>query len=419
MNNRIRACRHADHRRLSSQALFVALPLLLATLGGCSRAPSDAAGQRTAVVTRGPIDVLTPCAGIIETRKTETLFSRFQGRATVVEIIPDGAEVRPGDTLMRFDSSDIENDLVKLNNDLARSRAELDALENADIPIERADIKARLGELRAAAESEQQALQDTRELVDRQLLSRRELEQQESRAAVALAKAGQLEAQLKLTVEHLHPARLARARSACDAAARQVEVAARQLSNAVIRAPSAGLVVHLPVPIGAEYRTIRVGDSVYPGQPLMCIPDLKEFVVQSFIPESQLARVAPGTTATVTPAAYPDCRLPAAVETVGATAQTRPGYPSWQKYFRITARITQADPRLRPGMSAAIEIRSYSRPDAVLLPRNAVVWKDGFPFCHKRTPRGAVLQPVVLGPGNDEVFEVIRGVEAGDAIVLQ
>jgi HlyD family secretion protein len=399
---------------LTTLLLAFTLPLT-----SCRPNPSaSASGPREATVTRGTLEVWTPCTGTMDARRTETIFSRFQGRATVVEIIPNGAEVREGDVLLRFDSSDIENDLVKLNNDLARSRAELDALEKADIPIERADIEARLGELRALAVSEQQALADTRELVDRHLLARRELEQQESRVAVSKAKADQLESQHTLTLEHLHPARLARARSACNAAQRQYDAACRQLSNAVIRAPAAGLAVHLPVPVGTEYRTIRVGDSVFPNQPLLCLPDLREFIAQTFIPEADLARVPPSAPAIITPLAYPSLRLQGAVENVSATAQSRPGYPSWQKYFLVTLRIGQADSRLRPGMSVAINIQSHTRTNAVLLPRQAVQWESGIPSCKVRTFRRTESRRLDLGIGNETSFEILGGVKPGERILL-
>jgi HlyD family secretion protein len=403
-----------NHSLLTAALLATAL-----TLAACRPTP-DASnpGPRETVVTRGPLEVWTPCAGILDARRTETIFSRFQGRATVVEIIPDGAEVHEGDTLIRLDSSDVENELVKVNNDLARSRAELEALEKADIPIERADIEARLGELRALAEAEQQTLADTRDLVERKLLSRRELEQQESRLAVAKAKADQLASQLKLTIDHLHPARLTRARAARDAAQRQYDSACRQLSNAVIRTPAAGLVVHLPVPIGTEYRTVRVGDSVFPNQPLLCIPDLREFVAQTFIPEADLARVSTAAPARITPLAYPDLPLAATVETISATAQARPGYPAWQKYFRVTLRLQQADPRLRPGMSVAIDIQSHVRPDAVLLPRRAVQWENGRPSCRVPATRHTESRPLELGVGNDSFFEVLGGVKPGERILL-
>lgn len=401
-----------NHRIL---ILLLALPCL----ASCHReSPGSGSGMQEAVVLRGPLEVWTPCTGILETRRTETLFSRFQGRATVVEIAADGAEVQPGDLLLRLDSSDVENELVKMNNELARARAELDALENADLPIEQADLAARLEESSALADAEQQALQDTRDLVERNLLSRRELEQQAARTALARTKTQQLASQQKLTLQHLHPARIAKARAAQEAAERQVAAACRQLSNTVIRAPMAGLVVQLPVAMGSEYRPARAGDPVYPGQPLLAIPDLSEFVVQSFVPESDLGRVTPGSAARVTPLAYPDCRLSATVESLSATAQPRPGYPAWQKYFRVTTRIVQCEPRLRPGMSVTMEVRSHVRTNAVLVPRRAVSWENGTASCRVRTSRGAESRPVETGVGNLLVLEILRGLEPGEKVLL-
>ena len=343
---------------------------------GCRRSGSPMSVAEGDTVIRGPLSVWTACEGTLEARRVDTLFSRFQGRGTLIELVPEGAQVKQGDVLARLDGSDLEHDLVKLKNELARSEAKLDALENAEIPLERRDLEVQSKDLQQQCESERQILADTRELAERKLVSTREIDQEELRLLALEAKAAQLEQRHTLVEAHLYPAKLAQARADVDAALEQVRSAQRQLSNCVVTAPSSGLVVYLPLQVGNEFRTVRTGDPIYPNQPFLCIPDMNDFIVRCFIPESELANVEPGQQVVVMSLAYPDSRLKSEVESLGVMAQPQPGHPLWLKFFRVTVRIIDRDTRLRPGMSLHVEIQSCNHPDAVLIPRACAPPKD-------------------------------------------
>lgn len=388
----------------------------LLILSGCRRPPTPEGSE--VPVTRGTLTVWTPCDGTLEARRVETLMSRFQGRATIVDLVPEGAQVRQGDVLVRLDASQLENDLVKLQGEFARTSAELDALENATIPLEKQDLDAQIMDLKGQADAERQILADTRELVDRKLISRHEIEQQEAKVAGLSAKAAQLAQHKVLAESYLHPAKLLQARAAVEAVRQQILLAQQQLSNCVITAPSSGLTVYPPIHVGSEFRSVRIGDTLYPNQPFLCIPDMDEFTVPCFIPESDLARVQPGMTARVAPLAYADALLEATVESVGVMAQSQPGAPAWQKYFRVVIRVEGHDPRLRPGMSTHVEVCSCNRKDTLLIPRVALTWNQGNASCQVRTPQGLESRTLKLGWGDDTAFEVLSGVVAGDLVSL-
>lgn len=391
--------------------------LLLA--GGCGNPPATVPPPEDDVqVVRGPLSVWTPCDGLLEARRVETILSKFQGRATLIELIPEGSQVKRGDLLVRLDGSQLETDLVKLKNESARTEAELDALENATIPLELQDYAAQMNDLRHQSETEKQILADTRELVERNLVSRREIEQQEAKLAGLESKMAQLQQHRQLAEAHLYPAKLTQARAAVEAARQQMALVCQQLSNCVITAPSNGLAVYLPLHIGNEFRSVRVGDTLYPNQPFLCIPDMTEFILPCYIPESDLARVQVGQPAQVTPLAYPDLHLAATVESLGIMAQSQPGYPAWQKYFRVVIRIDQRDPRLRPGMSLHAEVCSYTRTEATLIPRSSVQWEKGKASCRVRTLRGSETRPLKLGWSDARFHEVLEGVTPGDRLIL-
>ncbi|MEI8140317.1 MAG: efflux RND transporter periplasmic adaptor subunit [bacterium] len=397
---------------------IILILIMTILVGGCGKpSATEPASHDEAIVTRGPLSVWTPCDGTLEARRVETILSQFQGRATLIELITEGSHVQRGDLLARLDASQLETDLVKLKSEYARTEAELDALQNATIPLERQDFEVQLNDLNYQYDTEKQILVDTRELVERKLVSRREIAQQELKLASLEAKASQIEQHRKLAETHLHPAKLTQARAAVDAARQQLLLAQQQFSNCVVTAPSDGLAVYLPLHVGNEFRALRVGDTLYPNQPFLCIPDMSEFIIPCFIPESDLSRVRIGQSALVTPLAYPDLHLTATVESVGIMAQTQPGYPVWQKYFRVVIRIDQLDGRLRPGMSLHVEVCSYTQPAAILIPRSAVQWDQGKGSCRVRTLRGFEHRPLKLGWSDTRFHEVLEGVVVGDKLI--
>ncbi len=392
---------------------IICMSLLLA---GCNRGPETDGTE--AEVTRDRLAVWTTFEGTLESRTLETIVSRVQGRATIVELIPEGAAVRRGEVLARFDDSALAADAVRLENELARAEADLDALENAEIPLARRDLDADIADIRRQLETEQAVLDESRELTARKLIPEREVEQGRRRVDALRSKLDQQEARRDLLEKHAHPARLARARSDLSAARVQLAQVRQQLTNCVIRAPVDGLAVYLPLYSGNEYRPVRAGDAVFPNQPFLALPDPSNLVVCVYVPESDLARVQPGMAARIVPLAFPDRVLGGAVESLGPAAQSRPGYPAWQRYVRAIVRIDDHDARLRPGMSLRVDVLTYERNPAVLVPRVAVRWENHEAVCLVRTRTGAERRRVTVGPGNAASLEVLDGLKPGERVIL-
>jgi len=362
--------------------------------------------------------VWTSFDGTLESRTLETIASRVQGRATIVDLAAEGLAVRRGEVLARFDDSTLAAESVRLENELARADADLDALEFAEIPLAQRDLEAEIAEVRSQAETEQAVLTESQELTARKLIPEREVEQGRRRVAALRARLDQLEQRQTLLDKHAHPAKLARARADVSAARAQLGQVRLQLTNCVLRAPVEGLVVYLPIYAGTEYRPVRVGDAVFPNQPFMALPDPSNLLVQVYVPESDLARVRPGERARIQPLAFPDNVLTGAVESLGPAAQARPGYPAWQRYVRATVRFEGGGPWLRPGMSLRVDLLTAQREQAVLAPRAAIRWDSGAAVCRVRNRLGAELRHVTVGAGNAQWIEALDGLRPGERVVL-
>lgn len=393
-------------------AVFFGLVLVLARRSG----PAGNAA-RLAAVTEGALAVWSPYQGKLEARRVEVILSKFNGSATIVDLAPEGSPVKKGDLLVRFDSSQVERDLLKLQRDYALAKSDLERIENAELPLELRDLEAQLLEAQSLYESERQYLEDSRELLKEDLVSEQELEQQKLKVEQLQAKMEKLQTQLTLTREYLHPSALERARATLASAEQELKLARKQLDNCTVLAPADGVVVYRPLNVGGEYRTARVGDLLFKNQPFMIIPDMRDLVVECQIPEAELSRVEAGREVYITPLSYPGLQLRGRVETVGSMATVMLDRPGWQRFFRVVIGLDTADDRLRSGMSVQAQILSYHNPKALLVPRAAVRMEGEQPYAllPGRPPEKRLLK---LGWADLKNFEVLDGLQAGEEVEL-
>ncbi len=371
-----------------------------------------------AVISRGELTVQSVHDGVVESRRVVTISSRFQGAATLVELAEEGGTVAAGDVLARFDASEIRTRLMKLDKDLAIARSELDSLENARAPLRLKELELALAEARRQFDAEKDYLQDSQALRRDNMVTAQEVRQQQRKVDGLAAEVERSRLEYELTRDFLQPAELAKARTAVFAAEQSLAVAREQLEHSTVRAPADGVVVYKPLSLGNEFRRVRVGDTLYPNQPFMVLPDMDDLVAVIDVPEAELEQIREGAGAVLQPLAYPDLRLAGVVTHVGAIAQSVPGRPEWQKYFHVVIDVESVDTRVRPGMSVVARVIAYQSDDALLVPRRAVSFVGD--EARVRVVSGDVVESrsVTLDRANLAYFEVRDGLEAGEAVLL-
>lgn len=377
---------------------------------------ADRAAERpTALARLGVFEQWSLYDGRLAARRVAAISSHFNGGATIVELAPEGTRVQPGDRVVRFDSFQVETELARADREYAVAASALRALEQAILPMEARELEIQIEQARREAEEESATLEAAAALVREGLIGADEIARQEQRAAAARARWDHLKWRARLTAEHAHPARLDEARARAAAAERERDLLRDQLARCVVTAPVAGELVYLPIPFAGEIRPVRIGDTVFKNQEFLCIPDPSEWVVRFDVPEHELARVPAGAMAVLTPRAWPSLSLTGTVENVSAMAQTQPGAPD-RRVFPATVRVHGAAPELRSGLTVRVAILSHREPSALMIPRSALRWEDGRPYCRRRAGGAVERRHLVLGPANEEVAVVRDGLAEGDQI---
>lgn len=374
---------------------------------------------RTETVARGALEVWHAYEGIIESRQVHLVRSQLSGAATLTSLVPDGSMVEAGDVLARFDAAEWERDVRRLDRDATVAREDLRSLEHAKLPLDIAAIETRITEAERVSADEHHALADTQTLVDEDLVPDLDLHRQQARARQAATAVLSLRHELELTRTYLHPALLARARAQHEAAEQELSSARGQVSNCVVRAPCGGRVVHLPLPLGTDFRPARVGDSLYRNQPFLQIADAENLLLRCAVPEADLLKAHVGAEAIVTPLAHPALRLEGVVESIGAVSDTLVTRTAHGKNFGVTVSIADPPPTLRAGMSGQVRICAYAAADVLRVPRRAVFWEGETPHCVLWQDGTTVRRIIRVGEANESHFEVIEGLRAGDRVVAE
>ena len=387
--------------------------LLALALAGCGREAAPA--PRTAVAARGEIRMAIPFQGELEARRVDTIAVGVQGSAVLSELVPEGTRVEKGDRLARFDASQIEQDLARQENELVRARQELESLEKAELPLELLDMESKRLDAQTEMAAEESYLASARSLAERGLMSEGEVAQQAAKVAGLETRGEQMDTRIELTKKHVHAARLAKARAALEAAERQRDFTASQLALCEVRAPVAGTAVLVPLPVGGEYRTAHVGDTLFRNQVFLCLPDPTEHVVRGYVGEAELPWVKPGSAVVAVPAAFPDVKLSGRVESVGGMAQTRPGQPAWRKFFPVQIALDPISEPLPVGISVRADVVAGEASNALTLPREAVAWRGGQSFVRKASGEETEVN---TGLADAARIEIVSGLAEGDEVAL-
>ncbi|MCW5201707.1 efflux RND transporter periplasmic adaptor subunit [Desulfobulbus sp. US4] len=222
---------------------------------------------------------------------------------------------------------------------------------------------------------------------------------------------------------------IARAKAAVDqvqaklqAARTALRQAKEELEKTTLYAPSNGLVIHHEAFRNGEMRTAQEGDTVIIHQPILSLPDLSSLIVKSKVREIDLHKIAVGQPALITVDAYPALSLPGELAFIGALAKKQQGRQSGEKYFQVHFSLKTTDERLRPGMSARVELQTAVLDQVLSLPIEALFQDNNGPFCFIQRETGAqrrnLHRGLQIGHSNEHFIEITGGLAIGEQVFM-
>ncbi len=146
------------------------------------------------------------------------------------------------------------------------------------------------------------------------------------------------------------------------------------LSKAKILAPMPGIITYLDCEVG-EIAAAQTGFTQ--GKTLMTISNLDVFEVEVEVDETEITKVELNQEAEIEVDAFPDTTFKGEVVEIGNTAIVT-GLGSTDQSTNFKVKVTFKDPnvKIRPGMSATVDITTAHRDDALSIPYSAVVMRS-------------------------------------------
>ncbi|RKX28245.1 MAG: hypothetical protein DRP47_04840 [Candidatus Zixiibacteriota bacterium] len=249
--------------------------------------------------------------------------------------VREGDYVQPGDLLVMLDTIQLQSDA-----------------DQASYAVN--EIKARLEGARSTFEQAKEEYERQQQLFDNKLTSE---------TAFKNAKYTYLNAQAS------HEATKAQAQQAQA----RYEKVLDNLSKAKIVAPMQGTITYLDCEVGE----IAAAQSAFSqGRTLMTISNLDVFEVEVEVDETEVTKVEVGQETKIEVDAFPDTIFTGEVVEIGNTAIYSSSGQGQSTNFRVKVIFMDQNEKIRPGMSATVDISTNHSDDVLSIPYSAVVMRS-------------------------------------------
>ncbi len=405
--------------------------LLIGCLGGCAeqtvsqQQPQPIAVRTVAVVDQQQEHATTQPATVHAYYRAE-IEAKVSGY--VKELNVDiGDVVQAGDTLAVIDVPEMQQqrEIIKARTTFYQAQ---EAQAQAGVQLAAANVEsaeAKLAQSEAEATSVDAALaaaeaefSRTSDLVDRQSLQPRVLDEVRKKRDSALAMKNAVEsavvsARADVTVAK---AKQTSAQASLEAARAETEIARQQLAEldvlvdyATLKAPFAGMVTARTIDPGD---LVRVGDTA--NRALLVISQVDKLRVHIPVPEVEAPHVDRGDVVTLTFPSFPaDQEIKATVTRVAGSLD-----PSTRTML-VEAEIPNPDAKLLPGMFGQAHIELATQVAANMLPARAVRYDESGAAYVYLVQEDDVVEVVAVTTGIDDgrSIEILSGLGPGQKVI--
>jgi RND family efflux transporter MFP subunit len=204
------------------------------------------------------------------------------------------------------------------------------------------------------------------------------------------------------------PFNLQSAQTSVDNMSNAVATAITNLDNAVLTAPSAGIVASISNQVG-EFVTGGNTNSAF-----MVLTNTQSLVLHGTVGESDVAKLKLGQVANLTVDALTGQRMTGKVTSLDPVATISQGVP----VYGIDIAIDVPASGVKAGMSASASVILASKQNVLTVPNTTIRTLNGQRGVQVLKDGEIVDTPVTFGLSNDTVTEVVSGLAEGDVVVI-
>jgi RND family efflux transporter MFP subunit len=319
---------------------------------------------KASLVAREAISLFVTSNTTFESIRDVVVYSKLN--AIVSELaVEEGDLTSKGSVLARLDDREIRNEF-----------------EQARIAIDQAKVSLRQAEVRAELSAAEQKRAVT--LFEQKLISQQEFDQTALASKTDALAADQAQRQL-------------------EAAEARLEGATIQLEYTKIESPLRGVVTE---------RLVDVGDRVNVNEALFTVQEFPPLWARIYVPEKSLPELRVGQRAQIEVETYPDQEFEGRIKMISPTVDASSGT------VKVTIEVNRPGRYLRPGMFGTVLIATRTTPDALVIPKKAVVRERDLNYVYVIRPDSTVTrQEIEIGLSEEDRVEILSGLQEGDSIV--
>ena len=396
---------------------LVAVVALSVAAAAALRRDSGSPSLPTALVARTTFVDFLQLRGEIRPVRSVVLTAPSAGSdLQIVELATNGAKVAAGDVVVTFDATTQQRTLETKQSELKQAESEISRTE-AELSRRVASAQSEVAEAKKALARAQLEVQgnELRPRIDAENF------------VIALSNAEEHVRELEKKVDGERMAAqadVAIARQKRDKAQYDVTDTERIIRSLQVRAPIAGSISLLPNfraggPGSRSQPEFKRGDRAWFGAAIAELPDLTEIQLTARVDEADRGRVQIGSGVRVRVDAVPDRELTGAMRDISVVA--KPDFTTWPpvRNFDVVVSLSDADARLRSGMSASARVELDRLASVLVVPTGAVFQRGPATVVYV-AHRGAFESRTVsiLRRGRDQIA-IASGVNEGERVALR
>jgi multidrug resistance efflux pump len=364
----------------------------------------------------------------------------------ILEVVPEGTHVEPGDFLVRLDSSGLEDErlawlsycdaaqafAIDARNAYETAVAAREEYLHGEFAVQEQQLELRVMTAKEKLRKARQSLAHSVRLAEKGYMTSAQLRADEF--AVRSAENDYKAAELEWDVLH----NLTKVRRLKQFESTIVTTKARaeswdhilklrrekvaeieeKIKKCIIRAPVAGQVVLAHLHHNGHSHMVQPGEETHLGRTLIRLPNPEKMEVVARIREDHVGAVRAGMPAAVTFEALPDLVLQGEVAKVNPFPEPLDYYGSATREYVTIIRIPKSPIPLRPGMTAQLKIRAERLPNELVVPCQAVLKHGDKHYCITLDEQGWQAREVEPGSDNRKHVAIRGGLEEGREVVL-
>lgn len=358
-------------------------------------------------------DTVLSVSGYVVAHHKIAVGAKVMGRVAWIGV-EKGDIVQQGQVLVRLEDNEFRAQSNQARANLAAAQARLDQLRTGSRPQEKLKDRAGILQAEATLRNAEADYDRSEKLYRAGVSSKAELDRALAQRDTARALVESARQSSSMTEVGPRPEEIRAAEAQVQQMKAALDYAQTQLAATEIKAPVTGTVLQRIVERGEMVSPSAFGESGARTS-VVALADLSDLQIELDISQADFARLQMGQRAEIIPEAFSNLKYE------GFIAEIAPEANRAKATVQVKVKVENPDAQLRPEMNARVNFLGGAKSGAtqsaprVLVPKAAVVRKDGNDFVFVIKGNRVEQRSVRLGNESGEFYYVFEGLSGGES----